>query len=123
LLLPARSPNLNAHAERWVRSVKDECLSKIIPFGERSVRRAMKDYMAHYRSERNHQGKNNVLLFQQVADTRRDSPVRCRDRLAGLCGTIIEKRRENRNLAIALCFTDVGRARLPTGVKRSVGIE
>jgi hypothetical protein len=83
----------------------------------------MKDYMAHYRSERNHQGKNNVLLFQQVADTRRDSPVRCRDRLAGLCGTIIEKRRENRNLAIALCFTDVGRARLPTGVKRSIGIE
>jgi putative transposase len=48
LPLPARSPNLNAHAEHWVRSVKDECLSKIIPFGERSVRWAMKDYMAHY---------------------------------------------------------------------------
>src|SRR5215470_17820470 len=47
LPLPARSPNLNAHAERWVRSVKDECLSKIIPFGERSLQRAMKDYAAH----------------------------------------------------------------------------
>ena len=40
LVLPARSPNLNAHAERWVRSVKEECLSKIILFGERSLRRA-----------------------------------------------------------------------------------
>src|SRR5664280_1161945 len=41
LPLPARSPNLNAYAERWVKSVKDECLSKIIPFGERSLRRAL----------------------------------------------------------------------------------
>jgi len=53
LPLPARSPNF-AHAERWVRSVKDECLSKIIPFGERSSRRAMKDYIAYYHTERNH---------------------------------------------------------------------
>jgi putative transposase len=44
----------NAHAERWVRSVKDECLSKIIPFGERSLRRAMKNYLAHYHRARNH---------------------------------------------------------------------
>jgi putative transposase len=84
LPLPARSPNLNTHAERWVRSVKAECLSKIIPFGERPLRRAMNDYLAHYHTERNHQGKNNVLLFRQIKETRRDKPVRCRDRLGGL---------------------------------------
>jgi putative transposase len=75
LPLPARSPNLNAYAERWVRSVKDECLSKIIPFGERSLRRAMKDYIAHYHTERNQQGKNNVLLFRPPTEARRDKPV------------------------------------------------
>jgi putative transposase len=84
LPLPARSPNLNAHAERWVRSVKAECLSKIIPFGERPLRRVMNDYLAHYHTERNHQGKNNVLLFRQITETRRDEPLRCRDRLGGL---------------------------------------
>ena len=84
LRLPARSPNLNAHAERWVRSVKEECLSKIIPFGERSLRQAMKDYVAHYHTERNHQGKNNVLLFPQITKANRDKPVRRRERLGGL---------------------------------------
>jgi putative transposase len=54
----------NGHAERWVRSVKAECPSKIIPFGERPLRRAMNDYLAHYHTERNHPGKNNVLLFR-----------------------------------------------------------
>jgi hypothetical protein len=70
--------------ERWVRSVKAECLSKIIPFGERSLRRAMKDYVAHYHTERNHQGKNNVLLFHRRTKTNRDKPVLCRERLGGL---------------------------------------
>src|ERR1019366_9487665 len=59
LALPARSPNLNAYAERWVRSVKEECLSKIILFGERSLRRALSEYVEHYHAERNHQGKSN----------------------------------------------------------------
>jgi transposase InsO family protein len=45
LVLPARSPNLNAYAERWVRSVKEECLSKVILFGERSLRRALSEYV------------------------------------------------------------------------------
>src|SRR5665811_70451 len=84
LALPARSPNLNAYAERWVRSVKDECLSKIILFGERSLRRALSEYVAHYHAERNHQGKSNVLLFRRVTETRRQEPVQCRDRLGGL---------------------------------------
>jgi putative transposase len=54
---------LNAYAERWVRSVKQECLSKLILFGERPLRRALQQYVAHYHEERNHQGKQNRLLF------------------------------------------------------------
>jgi hypothetical protein len=61
--LPARSPNLNAYAERWVRSVKEECLSKLILFGEVSLRRTLTEFIAHFHGERNHQGKGNVLLF------------------------------------------------------------
>jgi putative transposase len=84
LALPARSPNLNAYAERWVRSVKEECLSKVILFGERSLRRALSNYVDHFHAERNHQGKGNVLLFPRVADRQREGPVRCRERLGGL---------------------------------------
>ena len=57
------SPNLNAFAERWVKSVKDEGLSKQILFGETSLRRALREYIVHYHGERNHQDKDNVLLF------------------------------------------------------------
>jgi hypothetical protein len=84
LPLPARSPNLNAYAERWVRSVKEECLSKLILFGERSLRRALSEYVAHYHAERNHQGKSNVLLFGRVMETQREEAVQCRERLGGL---------------------------------------
>jgi len=63
IILPARSPNLNAFAERWVRSVKDECLSKLILLGERSLARALAEFAAHYHSERNHQGKDNELVL------------------------------------------------------------
>ncbi len=84
LAIPARSPNLNAYAERWVRSVKEECLSKLILFGERSLRRALTEYVAHFHAERNHQGKGNVLLFPSVAVRHGTGTVRCRDRLGGL---------------------------------------
>jgi len=63
LRLPARSPNLNAFAERWVRSVREECLSKLILFGEGSLTRALNQFQEHYLFERNHQGKGNILLF------------------------------------------------------------
>ncbi len=84
LALPACSPNLNAYAERWVRSVKEECLSKVILFGERSLRRALSNYVDHFHAERNHQGKGNVLLFPRATDRQREGPVRCRERLGGL---------------------------------------
>src|SRR5215467_881558 len=54
LALPARSPNLNAYAERWIRSAKDECLSKMILFGERALRHTINEYVEHYHTERNH---------------------------------------------------------------------
>jgi transposase InsO family protein len=84
--LPARSPNLNAYAERWVKSAKDECLSRLILFGEASLRRALREFGAHYHAERNHQGKNNVLLFPSAheRETRIDASVACRERLGGL---------------------------------------
>ena len=86
LPLPARSPNLNAFAERRVKSVKEECLSKLILFGESSLRHSLREYLLHYNGERNHQGKGNILLFPSA--TMRvnpgDSRVRCRERLGGL---------------------------------------
>ena len=84
LALPARSPNLNAYAERWVRSVKEECLSKIILFGEHSLRRALCEYVEHCYAERNHQGKDNVLLFPRTTDIQHEGAVQCRERLGGL---------------------------------------
>jgi putative transposase len=86
LPLPPRSPNLNAFAERWVRSVKEECLSKLILFGEASSRRALTQFQEHYHSERNHQGKGNVLLFPRADELpkRTGSSIQCRERLGGL---------------------------------------
>ena len=66
--LPARSPNLNAHLERWHRSVKEECLSKMILFGEASLRQVLSNYILHFHGERNHQGKDNVNPFPRPED-------------------------------------------------------
>jgi len=83
--LPARSPNLNSYAERWVRSVKEECLAKLILFGESSLRRALEQYLLHYHEERNHQGKGNRILFPfQTKARRKEGAVQCRERLGGL---------------------------------------
>ena len=85
LRLPARSPNLNSYAERWVRSVKEECLAKLILVGESSLRRALHQYLLHYHEERNHQGKGNRILFPFHPEARRkEGAVRCRERLGGL---------------------------------------
>ena len=67
-----------------MRSVKEECLSKVILFGEGSLRRALNDYVEHFHTERNHQGKDNVLLFPRNTDRHREGPARCRERLGGL---------------------------------------
>jgi transposase InsO family protein len=86
VVLPPQSPNLNAFAERWVRSVKQECLSKLVLFGEASLRRALAEYTEHYHQERNHQGKGNLLLFPTYGQrqSRERAKFRCRERLGGL---------------------------------------
>lgn len=84
--LPPRSPNLNAFAERFVRSIKEECLDRMICFGEASFRRTVTEYIDHYHAERPHQGKDNLLLFPQHPSDpmARDGPVVCEERLGGL---------------------------------------
>jgi transposase InsO family protein len=62
ILTPARAPNANAYAERFVRSIKEECLDRLIPIGERHFRRAVAEYIEHYLGERNHQGLDNRLI-------------------------------------------------------------
>jgi transposase InsO family protein len=83
--LPPRSPNLNAHCERWIRSIKTEVLSKMILFGERSLRHCLQNFVDHFHAERNHQGKDNVILFppeDHIGQT--SGPIQTRERLGGL---------------------------------------
>jgi transposase InsO family protein len=85
VLLPPRSPWLNAFAERWIQSVKTEVLSHMILFGERSLRHVLSEYVAHYHAERPHQGKDNVILFPSTkAEPDLHAPIVCRERLGGL---------------------------------------
>jgi transposase InsO family protein len=86
LRLPPRTPNLNAFAERFVRSIKEECLDHLILFGEASLQRACDQFVEHYHQERPHQGKDNVILFpvNTTSDPPRAGPVHCNRRLGGL---------------------------------------
>lgn len=81
--LPPRSPNLNAHAERFVRSIKEECLDRMVLLGDRHLRRAVKEYVEHYHFERNHQGLDNTLIAP-VGSTPKRGPVVRRQRLGGM---------------------------------------
>lgn len=85
LPLPPRNPNLNAIAERWVRSVKSEALSQLILFGERSLRHVLSEYLTHYHAERCYQGLGNVIPFpaRQAANDH-EGPIGCYERLGGL---------------------------------------
>jgi Integrase core domain len=83
LLLPARSPNLNAFAERFVGSVKSECLDRIVPLGEKHLRAAVRAFGDHYHEERPHQGLGNELIAPKTTSLR-PGPVRCRERLGGV---------------------------------------
>jgi transposase InsO family protein len=77
--LPAKSPNLNAYAERFVRSIRAECLRRVIPLGEKHLRQIVTEYVRHYHHERNHQGLGNELIDAQPANAL--GPVKCRERL------------------------------------------
>jgi len=82
--LPPMSPNLNAYAERFVRSIKDECLGKMIFVGQASLRRAIGEYMAHYHEERNHQGLGNSLIRPEPMRAANAASIRRRPRLGGM---------------------------------------
>ena len=79
---PYQAPNANAYAERFVRSLKEECLDRIIPLGEGHFRRAVAEFVAHYHRERNHQGLENALI--DGAPTTGAGPVRRQSRLGGV---------------------------------------
>ncbi len=82
--LPPRSPNLNAFAERFVRSIKEECLDQMIIFGEQRLRDVIDEYVEHYHRERPHQGIGNVLIEPPESSVCLDDPLTRRDRLGGL---------------------------------------
>jgi transposase InsO family protein len=84
LLLPARTPNLNAHLERFNRSLKEECLDRMIFFGESSLRNAVREFLLHYHTERNHQGMDNRILEPGGEAGRTSGDVERRERLGGL---------------------------------------
>jgi transposase InsO family protein len=84
VVLPPRSPNLNAYAERFVRSIKEECLDHWLFLGERSLQRALTEYLAHYHHERHHQGLDNTIPFGGPGPPARAGPMRKRSRLGGL---------------------------------------
>lgn len=82
--LPPRSPNLNAYAERFVRSVKESCLDRMILFGEGSLRTAVHNFVAHYHTERNHQGLENRLINPEVSHLRNTGRIQRSRRLGGM---------------------------------------
>jgi transposase InsO family protein len=84
VLLPPRSPNLNAYLERFFRSLKEGCLARMIFFGDQSLRKAVGQFLEHYHRERNHQGLGNRLLTTCEEVGRRVGVVQCRERLGGL---------------------------------------
>lgn len=82
--LPPRSPNLNAHAERFVRSIKESCLDRMIFFGENSPRKIIAEFVAHYHAERNHQGLGNRIICPEASHFGASGSIRRRQRLGGM---------------------------------------
>ena len=82
--LPPRSPNLNAYAERFVRSIKEECLEQMIVFGEDSLRNSIHSFVEHYHLERNHQGLENRVIMPAKEKVNTAARIERRERLGGL---------------------------------------
>jgi transposase InsO family protein len=82
--LPPQSPKMNSFAERFVRSIKEEYLNRLFFFGEGSLRKAIGEYIEHYHEERNHQGKDNVLLFPDTKLVSNKGKIQCCKRLNGM---------------------------------------
>ncbi len=84
LLLPPRSPDLNSFIERFMKSIKSEALSRMIFFGEKSLRRAVDAFLEHYHAERNHQGLDNQLIEPDDEVGQVVGNIKCRERLGGM---------------------------------------
>lgn len=82
--LPPRSLNLNAYAERFVRTIKESCLERLILFGEGSLRKASREFVVHYHLERNHQGLGNRLITPQAIPIGANGTIQRRQRLGGM---------------------------------------
>ena len=85
--IPAQSPNCNPHAERFVKTARDECLRHLVLFGERHLRYVLKEFLAHYHRERFHQGLGGQLIERESAsasNNRATGKVVCRSRLGGI---------------------------------------
>jgi transposase InsO family protein len=82
--LQQRSPNRNAYAERFVRSIKESCLDRVIFFGEESLPTAIQNFVAHYHSERNHQGLANQLISPEAGHLSNAGEVQRRQHLSGM---------------------------------------
>ena len=82
--LPPRSPNLNAYAERFVRSLKESCLNRMIFFSQESLRVAIQNFVAHYHNERNHQGLRNRLISPESGHFGNTGEIQRRRRLGGM---------------------------------------
>ena len=85
--LPPHSPNLNAYAERFVRSIRESCLDRLILFGESSLRTAIQNFEMHYHRERNHQGLDNRLIEPEPS-LKQTSQTGCVQRRKGLGGML-----------------------------------
>ena len=102
VLLPPKSPNLNANLERYMRSMKYECLNRIIFFGDRSLRKTLAEFEAHYHGEHNHQGLGNNLIEPEREIGRLEANIACRNRLTACSATTTAKPPER--LPRTCCF-------------------
>ncbi|MGB0600013.1 MAG: integrase core domain-containing protein [Rubripirellula sp.] len=84
MALPPRSPKLYAHLERFSRSLKSDCLNKLILFGETATRKSVRAYLEHYHTERNHQGLGDELIVPMDRPPNMDTEVETAERLGGL---------------------------------------
>ena len=84
LRLPARSPNLNAFAERFGRTLRQECLDRMICFGEASLRKALEEFIGHYNREGNHQALDNKIIQPEVPEFPIEGTICGRKHLGGL---------------------------------------
>ncbi len=82
--LPPRSPNLNPHIERFIRTIRDESLSRLIVFGENMLRNAVQQFLVHYHTERNHQSLDNKIIQPGDEVGRQEGDIECRERLGGI---------------------------------------